>query len=151
VKALRGRRLLHALFYIGVIAKGIDGTLEIVGGVLLLFISSTQLQPIARLLTQHELAEDPRDLVANYVLDRSQTIRRRLPTVARRDQSGPCYSSAPQGALGISGSDRRVSPLPRIPDLSLPAILCGRTYCSLGSGCVRDCTHVGRVSASARH
>jgi uncharacterized membrane protein len=74
VKALRGRRLLHALFYIGVIAKGIDGTLEIVGGVLLLFISSTQLQPIARLLTQHELAEDPRDLVANYVLHSIQHL-----------------------------------------------------------------------------
>lgn len=74
MKALRRGRLLHVLFQIGVTAKGIDGTLEIVGGVLLLFISPTQLQPIARLLTQHELAEDPRDLVANYVLHSIQHL-----------------------------------------------------------------------------
>ena len=72
--ARRRPRLVHALFEIGVIAKGIDGTLEIIGGILLLLSSPAQLQPLARLLTQHELAEDPRDLIANYVLTSLQHL-----------------------------------------------------------------------------
>lgn len=68
MEARRRGRFLHALFRVGVIAKGIDGVLEIVGGILLLFVSPAQLLPIARFLTQHELAEDPHDLIANYLL-----------------------------------------------------------------------------------
>lgn len=60
-------RLVHRLFAIGVIAKSVDGLLEILGGLILLLIDPAQLHPIARFLTQHELAEDPHDLVANYL------------------------------------------------------------------------------------
>jgi len=67
-------RIVHLLFDISVIAKGIDGVLETVGGLLLLLISPTQLHHIARLLTQHELSEDPHDLVANYLLHSSQGL-----------------------------------------------------------------------------
>ncbi|HEV2751968.1 MAG TPA: DUF2127 domain-containing protein [Gemmatimonadales bacterium] len=70
----RRERIVHLLFEIGVIAKGIDGVLEIVGGVLLLLISPTQLHYIARILTQHELSEDPHDIVANYILHSSQGL-----------------------------------------------------------------------------
>lgn len=49
-------------------AKGVDGLLEIIGGFTLLFIAPAQLHPIARFLTQRELAEDPHDLVANYLV-----------------------------------------------------------------------------------
>jgi uncharacterized membrane protein len=62
------------LFDIGVITKGVDGALEIVGGVLLFLVSPDQLQHIVRILTQHELSEDPRDVVANYLLRASQHL-----------------------------------------------------------------------------
>lgn len=74
METLRRRRLLHEFFYVSVIVKGVDGVLEIVGGLLLLWTSPAQLWPIARRLTQHELAEDPRDLVANYLLQRIQHL-----------------------------------------------------------------------------
>ncbi len=70
----RRERIVHLLFEISVIAKGIDGVLEIVGGVLLLLISPTQLHHIAWILTQHELSEDPHDIVANYLLHSSQGL-----------------------------------------------------------------------------
>jgi uncharacterized membrane protein len=62
------RPLTHLLFDVGVVAKGIDGILEIAGGVLLLFVKPGAIGHLARLLTQHELSEDPRDLVARFVL-----------------------------------------------------------------------------------
>ncbi|MGE5236396.1 MAG: DUF2127 domain-containing protein [Acidobacteriota bacterium] len=72
--AQRRKRVLHTLFTVGVVAKGIDGTLEIIGGILALSISRAQLHPVVRLLTQHELAEDPHDVVANFLLRSSQHL-----------------------------------------------------------------------------
>ena len=70
----RRERIVHVFFDIGVIAKGVDGALEIVGGVLLFLVSPDQLQHIVRVLTQHELSEDPGDVVANYLLSTSQHL-----------------------------------------------------------------------------
>jgi uncharacterized membrane protein len=67
----RSGRLVHLLFLVGVVGKGIDGALEIAGGVLLFFLDPVQIHGIVRLLTQHELSEDPKDLVANYLLHRT--------------------------------------------------------------------------------
>jgi len=61
-------RVVSALFRIGVLAKAIDGVLEIIGGALLFFLGPTQIHRVVRLLTQHELSEDPRDLVARYLM-----------------------------------------------------------------------------------
>ena len=73
--ATRSRaRIVHVLFDIGVVAKGIDGALEIVGGALLFVVRPDQLRHVARLLTLHELTEDPRDVVANYLLHTSQRL-----------------------------------------------------------------------------
>ena len=73
--ATRSRaRIIHVLFDIGVIAKGIDGALEIIGGTLLFVIRPDQLRHVARVLTIHELTEDPRDVVANYLLHASQRL-----------------------------------------------------------------------------
>ena len=62
------------LFRLGLIAKGVDGALEVVGGTLLCFVTPGQLATIGRLLTVHELREDPRDLIAQYVLRSSQHV-----------------------------------------------------------------------------
>ncbi len=61
-------RTIHTLFDISVIAKGLDGLLEIAGGVLLLFVHPAQISGVVRALTQHEISEDPHDLVANLLI-----------------------------------------------------------------------------------
>jgi uncharacterized membrane protein len=65
---------LDRIFRISLIFKGIDGVLELIGGVLLLLISPDQINSIVRFLTQHELAEDPKDFVANHLLDASNNL-----------------------------------------------------------------------------
>jgi uncharacterized membrane protein len=66
-----GRPLSPALdktFKIGLVLKGLDGVLEVVGGILLLFLSPTTIAHLVRVLTAHELSEDPHDLFARSLL-----------------------------------------------------------------------------------
>lgn len=60
--------VLDLLFLLGVVGKGIDGLLELVGGVLLLAVAPGQLARLVRVLTAEERAEDPHDLLANLLL-----------------------------------------------------------------------------------
>jgi len=62
-----GDRLDRA-FAVAIILKGLDGILEVVGGVLLLVVSPTTIDQVSRALTQHELSEDPHDYLATHVL-----------------------------------------------------------------------------------
>jgi uncharacterized membrane protein len=71
---MQRERLVHAFFTISVISKGVDGALEIVGGTLLFLVNPLQIHNIARLLTEHELSEDPHDLVATYLLNSAQHL-----------------------------------------------------------------------------
>jgi uncharacterized membrane protein len=59
---------LDKTFKIGLVLKGLDGVLEVVGGILLLFLTPAAIQHLVRVLTAHELSEDPHDLVARYLL-----------------------------------------------------------------------------------
>lgn len=61
-------RVVHILFLIGVLAKAIDGALEILGGLFLLFVEPAHLHRWLADLTQHELSEDPNDVVARILL-----------------------------------------------------------------------------------
>jgi uncharacterized membrane protein len=61
-------RILDLVFLLGVLFKGLDGLLELAGGVLLLFVSPAQVRGAAERATSGELAEDPHDLVANLIL-----------------------------------------------------------------------------------
>ena len=72
----RKSRVVHVLFDLSVIGKGIDGVLEIVGGVLLFFVAPDRIYSVLQVLTQHELSEDPRDLVATYLLNSTQHLTR---------------------------------------------------------------------------
>ncbi|MDO5751624.1 DUF2127 domain-containing protein [Arthrobacter sp.] len=56
------------LFVIGIIFKGLDGVLELIGGTLLLFVPPDRLKQLAILVTQPELTEDPDDFIANHIL-----------------------------------------------------------------------------------
>jgi uncharacterized membrane protein len=59
---------LNKTFRIGIILKGLDGVLEVTGGILLLFLSPHAIQHLARTLTAHELSQDPHDFIATHVL-----------------------------------------------------------------------------------
>jgi uncharacterized membrane protein len=62
------RSVLHLGFEVALLLKGLHASLEVVGGVLLWFVKPDTLSRWIRLLTQNELAEDPRDLVANLLV-----------------------------------------------------------------------------------
>ena len=66
--------LLDWTFAIALIFKGLDGLLEMVGGVLLLVVSRETLVGWVIAVTQHELSEDPRDLVSTHVLAGAQHL-----------------------------------------------------------------------------
>jgi uncharacterized membrane protein len=68
------RSALDRTFRISVGLKGVDGALEIVGGLLLLFVAPATLQSWARSLTAHELAEHPNDFVARHLLDSASQL-----------------------------------------------------------------------------
>jgi uncharacterized membrane protein len=59
---------LDRTFRISVALKGLDGLLEVVGGIVLLFISPATLQSWVKSLTAHELAQDPHDFIARHLL-----------------------------------------------------------------------------------
>ena len=48
--------------------------LELVGGVLLLIVTPSQISALVRFLTQHELSEDPHDLVANALVQLTSSL-----------------------------------------------------------------------------
>jgi uncharacterized membrane protein len=76
------------LFDISVITKGVDGVLEVLGGALLLLATSSQIQSGMRILTQHELSEDPHDVVATYLLNSTQHLASTTKYSPRRTCSG---------------------------------------------------------------
>lgn len=63
------RTLLDKTFEIGIILKGIDGALEVIGGLLLLLASPQTINNIALSLTRGELSEDPHDFIATHILN----------------------------------------------------------------------------------
>src|SRR5262249_16896502 len=59
---------LDKTFKIGLVLKGLDGILEVIGGILLLFLRPDAIEHIVRALTAHEPSEDPHDPIARYLL-----------------------------------------------------------------------------------
>jgi uncharacterized membrane protein len=59
---------LDRAFQVGIIAKGINGLAELVGGLLLLFATPGSIHHLVAVLTQGELSEDPNDVIARYLL-----------------------------------------------------------------------------------
>jgi uncharacterized membrane protein len=72
----------HILFEISVISKGVDGVLEVIGGVLLFFVSPAHIQSAVRMLTQHELSQDPHDAIATHLLNGAQHLTSGVETFA---------------------------------------------------------------------
>ena len=61
------KTLLDKTYEIGIIIKGIDGTLELIGGVLVLALSPQAINSTTRFLTQNSLQEDPHNFIAVHI------------------------------------------------------------------------------------
>ena len=61
------RRIVDRAFALALAIKGIDGALELIGGLLLFVVPPSTITLVFRSLTQHELSEDPHDFVAIHV------------------------------------------------------------------------------------
>jgi uncharacterized membrane protein len=59
---------LARVFEVGIILKGLNGVVELVGGVLLLVVSPTMIDHAVVVFTRAELSEDPHDFVATHLL-----------------------------------------------------------------------------------
>lgn len=64
----------HEIFRVGITIKGIDGVLELIGGVLLWLVKPDTMSHAVRFLFQHELSRDPQDFLANHVLHATQHL-----------------------------------------------------------------------------
>jgi uncharacterized membrane protein len=64
----------HRAFKVGIVIKGLDGLLELVGGSALVLTSRPAIRRAVMLLTRQELIEDPHDVVANYLLHMTQHV-----------------------------------------------------------------------------
>lgn len=60
--------LTDRAFRISLYLKGLDGLLELAGGILLLLVKPETIDRLAHTLTQHELSQDPHDFIANHIL-----------------------------------------------------------------------------------
>jgi uncharacterized membrane protein len=77
---LKMRRALHRFFELGILIKGVDGGLELVGGLLLVFLSPAAINRVVFFFVQGELKEDPTDLVANLLVHTTRSaIEVRVP------------------------------------------------------------------------
>ena len=65
---------LDRVFEIGIIGKGLNGCLELIGGLLLLFATPDRIHHLAAMITQGELSEDPHDLIATHLLHTANGI-----------------------------------------------------------------------------
>lgn len=70
----QSKSLSHISFELGLAIKGIDGLLEIIGGLLLINLNPARMNHLITLLTQHELSEDPRDTIANALIGFSHSF-----------------------------------------------------------------------------
>lgn len=68
MKTLKRGDLLDRAFVVGLVLKGLDGVLELLGGALLLLLTPAAINSLARASTQHELSEDPHDFLATHLL-----------------------------------------------------------------------------------
>ncbi|MDA3840452.1 MAG: DUF2127 domain-containing protein [Patescibacteria group bacterium] len=70
----KNEKLFHNLFLIGIFIKGLDGVLETIGGVFLIFLKTDFIVKLVKITFNHELVQDPTDFVANYIVKYSQSI-----------------------------------------------------------------------------
>ena len=73
-RSLLNEQRIHLIFEVSLFLKGAFALLEIIGGLLAYFVPKQFVLGVVAVLTQRELTEDPRDLVANYLLHAAQHL-----------------------------------------------------------------------------
>jgi len=71
MERFKARTKLDKFFEVGILLKAVDGVLETIAGILLLIINPITITHLVTILTQHEIATDPHNIVANYLLHAS--------------------------------------------------------------------------------
>ncbi len=67
-------KTLDRFFYVSIWLKGLNAALEIVGGIGLYLATPDFIMHVVAVATQHEIAQDPNDLVANALLNAVRKI-----------------------------------------------------------------------------
>jgi hypothetical protein len=119
----RPRDLLDQTFEVGIILKGLDGLLEVIGGLLLLIVSPATIDRVVTSLTQHELSEDPNDFLATHLLRTAHGLTGpavlfgAVYLLAHGLAKVTCGRPAQEPAVGLSLDDRVPRGLHRLPAL----------------------------------
>lgn len=66
--------IYHRAFDIGIILKGLDGLVEVIGGITLLVTNQPAIRSAVAWLTHKELIEDPNDVVANHLVHMARQL-----------------------------------------------------------------------------
>ncbi len=74
VRNVPANPVLDKIFAIGLIFKGLDGVIELIGGLILLVATPAQIQAFVGLLTREELAEDATDWLANLLVHGAHSL-----------------------------------------------------------------------------
>jgi uncharacterized membrane protein len=74
MESVRNEKQIYRAFELTIILKGLHGIIEILGGLLFLVISKDFVLTVAMRLTEDELADDPNDFVANFLLHSAQNF-----------------------------------------------------------------------------
>jgi uncharacterized membrane protein len=72
MKRLLEEKNVRRAFEVGLVLKGIFAVLEIIGGVLVYFVTQQFLLNLILAVTKHELIEDPGDVVTRYLIQFAQ-------------------------------------------------------------------------------
>jgi len=67
---------LDRTFAIALVLKGLDGVLEVAGGIVLLLVAPHSLQHFLRWIVSHDLAGDPHDFIARHLLHSASELSR---------------------------------------------------------------------------
>lgn len=65
---------IYLAFEISILLKGFHSFLEILGGILIFFITKSYIVSRVLFFTQEELSEDPKDLIAHYLINASNNF-----------------------------------------------------------------------------
>jgi uncharacterized membrane protein len=68
------KTLLDKSYEVGIIIKGVDGSVEIVGGLFVLFLSPTSITTFVHWLTDRSLQENPHGFFSNHIVITEQAL-----------------------------------------------------------------------------
>ncbi len=68
------QKKLHELFHITLFFKAFNGIIEILGGILLFFISNDMIYKVTEFIFRGELVEDPKDVMISHLVYLAQNL-----------------------------------------------------------------------------